>query len=178
MDSSPAEPQGKPKNTGVGSLSLLQQIFLTQESNQGLLHCRWILYQLSYQRRRQGGTWQSLFAKIHTCISLSLPGPTNFCLPNFCFSIPMCIALQPFEVPNHYSANILFCLSLNVVFKVKVLAIWGLSWWLKQQRNYCNARGLGSVPEVERSPGEGNGYSSILARRIPWTEGPGKLPSV
>ena len=28
----PAEPQGKPKNTGVGSLSLLQQIFPTQES--------------------------------------------------------------------------------------------------------------------------------------------------
>ena len=45
----PAEPQGKPKNTGVGSLSLLQGIFLTQESNQGLLHCRQILYQLSYQ---------------------------------------------------------------------------------------------------------------------------------
>ena len=48
-DSSPAEPQGKPKNTGVGSLSLLQWVFLTQESNWGLLHCRWILYQLSYQ---------------------------------------------------------------------------------------------------------------------------------
>ena len=45
----PAEPQGKPKNTGVGSLSLLQQIFLTQESNWCLLHCRRILYQLSYQ---------------------------------------------------------------------------------------------------------------------------------
>ena len=43
-DSLRAEPQGKPKNTGVGSLSLLQQIFLTQESNWGLLHCRWILY--------------------------------------------------------------------------------------------------------------------------------------
>ena len=39
-DSSLAEPQGKPKNTGVGSLSLLHQIFPTQESNQGLLHCR------------------------------------------------------------------------------------------------------------------------------------------
>ena len=37
------------KNTGVSSLSLLQGIFLTQESNQGLPHCRWILYQLSYQ---------------------------------------------------------------------------------------------------------------------------------
>ena len=45
----PAEPQGKPRNTGMGSLSLLQKIFPTQELNQGLLHCRWILYQLSYQ---------------------------------------------------------------------------------------------------------------------------------
>ena len=46
---SPAEPPGKPKNTGVGSLSLLQGIFLTWELNQSLLHCRWILYQLSHQ---------------------------------------------------------------------------------------------------------------------------------
>ena len=45
----PAERQGKLKNTGVGSLSLLQRIFLTWESNRGLLHCRWILYQLSYK---------------------------------------------------------------------------------------------------------------------------------
>ena len=36
------------QNTGVGSLSLLQWIFPTQESNQGLLYCRQILYQLSY----------------------------------------------------------------------------------------------------------------------------------
>ena len=36
------------QNTGVGILSLLQQIFPTQESNWGLLHCRQILYQLSY----------------------------------------------------------------------------------------------------------------------------------
>ena len=48
-DSLPDEPQGKRKNTGVDSLSLLQWIFLTQELNQGLLHSRWILYQLSYQ---------------------------------------------------------------------------------------------------------------------------------
>ena len=45
----PTESQGKPKNTGVSSLSLLQEIFWTQESNQDFLHCRWILYQLSYQ---------------------------------------------------------------------------------------------------------------------------------
>ena len=32
-------------NTEMGRLSLLQQIFLTQESNRSLLHCRWSLYQ-------------------------------------------------------------------------------------------------------------------------------------
>ena len=33
----------------LGSLSLLQWIFLTQGSNPGLPHCRWILYHLSHQ---------------------------------------------------------------------------------------------------------------------------------
>ena len=37
------------QNPGVGSLFLFQWIFLTQELNRGLLHCRRILYQLSYQ---------------------------------------------------------------------------------------------------------------------------------
>ena len=41
-DSLPGELSGKPKNIGVG-------IFPTWELNQGLLHCRQILYQLSYQ---------------------------------------------------------------------------------------------------------------------------------
>ena len=49
VDSSPAEPQAKPKDTGVGSLSLLQRIFLTQELNWGLMHCRLIFNNLSYQ---------------------------------------------------------------------------------------------------------------------------------
>ena len=38
------------KNTGVGSLSLLQGIFPTQGLNPGLLHCGQILYQLSHKR--------------------------------------------------------------------------------------------------------------------------------
>ena len=50
-DSLAAEPQEKPKNTGVSSLSLLQRIFLIQESNRDLLHCRRILYQLSCEGR-------------------------------------------------------------------------------------------------------------------------------
>ena len=38
------------KNTGVGCHFLLQRMFLTQGSNQDLLHCRQILYHLSHQR--------------------------------------------------------------------------------------------------------------------------------
>ena len=45
VDFLPAEPRGKSKNTGVGSLFLLQGIFLTQKLTQGLLHCRQTLYQ-------------------------------------------------------------------------------------------------------------------------------------
>ena len=40
----PSKPPGKPKNTEVGTLSLLQGIFPTQESNWGLLHSRLIHY--------------------------------------------------------------------------------------------------------------------------------------
>ena len=38
------------KNTGVGCHALLQEIFLTQGLNLGLLLCRQILYHLSHQR--------------------------------------------------------------------------------------------------------------------------------
>ena len=49
------------ENTGVGSLSRLQWIFLTQELNQGLLHCRRILYHLSYQPSRARDKWLGNF---------------------------------------------------------------------------------------------------------------------
>ena len=58
-DSLAAEPQGKPKNTEVDSLSLLQRIFLSQESNRCLLHCRQILYQLSHQGSPRILHWES-----------------------------------------------------------------------------------------------------------------------
>ena len=38
------------QNTKVGSYSLLQGIFSTQGSNSGLLHRKWILYQLNHHR--------------------------------------------------------------------------------------------------------------------------------
>ena len=41
----------------MGSLSLPQGIFPTQESNPGLPHCRWILYQLSCKGRPKILDW-------------------------------------------------------------------------------------------------------------------------
>ena len=50
VDSLLYEPPGKTNNTGAGSLSLLEGNFPTEESNWGFLHCRQIVYQLSYPR--------------------------------------------------------------------------------------------------------------------------------
>ena len=43
----------------------------------------------------------------------------------------------------------------------------------------CNAGDLGLIPELGRSPEEGNGNPlKYLAWRIPWTEEPGGLQSM
>ena len=67
-DSLPSESPGKLKNTGVGSLSPLQGIFWAQELDWGLLHCRWILYQLSYQGFSRQEYWSGV----------PLPSPKSF----------------------------------------------------------------------------------------------------
>ena len=66
------------KNTGVGSHSFLQEIFLTQGSNPHLLHCRQILCCLSHQGSPHlKWQWlfivpQSLFTPLHTVLESSL----------------------------------------------------------------------------------------------------------
>ena len=47
------------QNTEVGSCSLLQGIFPIQGSNPGLLHCRWIFYQLSHQESPRILEWMA-----------------------------------------------------------------------------------------------------------------------
>ena len=67
------------KNTGVGGLSLLQGILLTQELNRGLLRCRRILYQLPGKPQSHSIVWylgisHFLFSKEHmvtTFVALS-----------------------------------------------------------------------------------------------------------
>ena len=63
------DPPGK--NTGVGSHSLLQGIFLTQGLNLGLLHCRKILHHLSHQGSmliKSLNEWMSYQMNIHVYI--------------------------------------------------------------------------------------------------------------
>ena len=64
------------KNTGVDSLSIFQGISPTKELNPGLLHCRLILYQLSYQRNPTCSLLHSkLFIKQSTFLEGGEPPP-------------------------------------------------------------------------------------------------------
>ena len=71
----PSGPPGKPKNTGVGSLFHLQRIFLTQESNQDLLHCRQIPFQLNNRsiRRIHGKYFTWVVYHCFCCVTKSCP---------------------------------------------------------------------------------------------------------
>ena len=60
------------KNTGVGCPSLLQGIFPRLGLNPGLLHCRWILYHLSYQ----------INYSLYVCVSCSVL--STLCDPKDC----------------------------------------------------------------------------------------------
>ena len=59
-DSLAAEPQGKPKNIGVGTLSFLQGIVPTLGTNPGLMHCRAIRYQLNHKGSPRILEWVSI----------------------------------------------------------------------------------------------------------------------
>ena len=61
------------QKTGVGSLSLLQGIFPTQELNPGIPHCRQILYQPSHEGSPKMWRCRGLNPGPHTCKACALP---------------------------------------------------------------------------------------------------------
>ena len=93
------------KNTGVGSLSLLQGIFPTQESNPGLLHCRRILYQLSCEGRL---SYKSLLSPV--CDIIIMLGFT----PSFCFP---CVCVLFFEEVD-FSGFLFYFFSFQSIFLI------------------------------------------------------------
>ena len=138
VDSLPAEPQGKPNNAGVGGLSLLQGIFPAQESNQGLLHCRQILYQLSYERLSLSAQLSfSTMAIINIHPTLWPSDSRTFLseLSEYCFTKkqdPSCEAsfnLLPPNVRTHLQALLFFAsLITEVVISPSVLWCFFLSY--------------------------------------------------
>ena len=104
----PAEPLGKPKNTGVGSLFLLQGIFPTQELNQGLPRCRQILYQLNYQGSHSSSllaiylTHDSVYVSFLLSQLLTLP----FILPPLCSQVhSLCSSIPALQIRQHWVAE-------------------------------------------------------------------------
>ena len=89
------------QNTGVGSHALLQGIFLTQELNRGLLYCRWILYQLSYQG--SSAIWDAYILS-HLDLSLMSLSPSRFItehqeeLPVLYSNFPLAVYVIPGSV--------------------------------------------------------------------------------
>ena len=140
-DSLPAEPLGKPKNTGVGSLSCFQRTFLTQELNWGLLHCRRILYQLSYQ----GSPRILISSRLLINFFLSLDKiPTfhqNLAPPADQTKSPDSVTISGFYFHHGITQPVLFRVSLVSDSKASVY----------------NVRDLGSIPGLGRFPGERNG---------------------
>ena len=86
---SPWIPPGQ--NTGVGSCSLLQGVFPIQGSNPRLLHCRWILYQLSHLGSHQENSGRSS------------SNPSSF--------LPSCVT----SVPHLQNEGISFCCSITKI---------------------------------------------------------------
>ena len=76
----------------MGSLFLLQQIFLTQELNQGLLHCRQILYCMSHEDSPK-------IMSIHW----------RFCILNVPHRILLCNAMVVSLVQLHHPVMSDFC---------------------------------------------------------------------
>ena len=64
---------------------------------------------------------------------------------------------------------------MSIFFIVLSTLLMGFPGGAEVKASACNLGDLGSIPGWGRFPGEGN--DSILAWRIPWTEGPGGLQS-
>ena len=121
-DSLSSEPPGKPKNIGMGSLSLLQGIFLSQKLNWGLLHCRRIICQLNYQ----GSQFLFYILKYFSNFSLyPYPDCTFFSWISafHIWSLSLCFSLDP-EPMTHcihaWFSPVLLPLNLSLIPNISV----------------------------------------------------------
>ena len=163
------------KNTGVGSHSLLQGIFLTQGLNPGLLHCRQTLYHLSHQGspiilqkqkhrkrdqlcghlkegvlgERTGWRWLKIRTSSYNKQVLGMKGTSWLTLLYVIYESHQESKLEEFSSLG----------KKNSLFFFQFISIWDdeLPWWLSGKEFICNAGDAGSILGSGRSPGEGNG---------------------
>jgi len=147
MDCSPCNSPGQ--NTGVDSLSLLKGIFSTQGSNPCLLHCRWILYQLSHKfiQFSCSFVFDSLWPRGLQHTRPPCPSPTPGVYPNPCPSslwchpaisssvVPFSSCPQSFPASGSFQMGQLFASggqSIGVSALASVLPVntqnWSLGW--------------------------------------------------
>ena len=81
------------------------------------------------------------------------------------------------EPGSQYFFSYLFSFFLFKNFYWSIVAF-RFHWWFNGEESACHAGDLFSIPGLGRSPEKGNGNSSILAWRIPWTEELGRLQSM
>ena len=120
VDTLPSEPPRKPKNTGVGSLSLLQWVFPTQELNWSLPHCRQIFYQLSYQGspKKQRSVFKYRYQLRQNNYSHILK--SNYCnVPILCYS-GLCLIVSVTRVDCFSRPEMIDSNSVKFVFLVYV----------------------------------------------------------
>ena len=153
----------------MGCHSLLQGIFLTQGSNPGLLHCRWILYCLCHQ-----GSHNTKWNKVRH-------RRTNYWLTSHICGIWKKVKLIEAESRTVISG-------WNGVMWVKIPVRWisftleiCLASKLKCSHTYIytESNNVMDMIEVLISLNYGNhSHSSTLAWKIPWTEESGRLQSM
>ena len=106
-----ATPWNSPgQKTGVGSCSLLQGIFPTQESNPDLPHCRWILYQRSHQGSPRILEW---VACSFSRADLSDPGIELGSLALQSDSLPAELPGKSLAYESQFNSSIIFSVSFQ-----------------------------------------------------------------
>ena len=129
---------GKHKNTGVGILSLHQWIFPTQESNGDLLHCRWILYQLSYQGS------PILENSVSSAFTLTVPNTKHVHDKSTCFAFA-------FICWNNDSMGWMKIKPLCNIMAMWFSRIWDFTLWWSQTVREFNTKVLFLFHSMQRS---------------------------
>ena len=105
------------KNTGVGSYSLLQEIFTTQGLNPCLLHCKQILYHLSHHVSPKEAYCRGEGIILEKCSRKKMGGILLYGLLYFLTALMILVTYHNTPLLNftHYLFTVLSCANVTTV---------------------------------------------------------------